>query len=207
MARSNVDRVRLNKEQTILKLQEWFPDWQANQIWETIISHKGSIKARRTLAEKALKQLLDFQRTLLIMKRDHPESFEKIDQKIRLQRLVSLGYKTNRDESIEDSLKLTEISIELYLNSLKKSNIVNGFEVIDDSVHYYATNNNSKNYHLIRELEVYWNSTKQPKIKSDESKFCKYLSICLFGNEEDSELARAQYQRTKDEGDEWGQKR
>lgn len=207
MAKGSEVKITLNKEQIILRLQEWFPDWQANQIWETVLSHKGSTKQKQTIAKTALKQLEALQRTLLIMKQDLPQSFEKIDDNIKLLRLGKLGFKSNYDESLEDSLKLTENSIGLYLNSLEKSNKANGFEVINDSKEYYATNNNSKNFHLIRELELYWNTTKLPKVKSDQSEFSKYLSICLFGCEEDSDKAKKQYQRTRVRRDEWGQKR
>ena len=73
---------------------------------------------------------------------------------------------------------------------------------------YFYTNNSVKNYHLIKELERIWKTgPERPIIKADYSEFSIYLSLCLFGHEDQVKAARKAYERFKSNAENWGDKK
>jgi hypothetical protein len=201
-------------DKTLIKqLSHWFQPWQATEICETVNKHKTIRGATRKdkvgITTQVMEALNTLQKRLSVMEDNYPAVFEKIDQNIRLQRLLELEFKSNYDESINRTLKLLEISIEIHLDGYKKKLSANSMERLDNGeIKYFYTNNHTKDFHLIRELELVWKQAVNiPIAKTEDNDFCRYLALCLYKDESKSGTAKKAYGRFKDGADRWGQKR
>jgi hypothetical protein len=212
---------------TRLKEKGWFKeDFSIDQIIDYIKQHEeykleGVAKERKSLLKKASKVLSDAQRIIKDIEVQHPSCFENIEESIRLRQLLSSGIPVTRtpqekavshdddQENILGMLRMIESAIVSNSNKHQKSATANMLKRSPNgSIKYYYTNRNSINFRIIFELERLWEiSTNIQIIKSADSEFMIFLSMCLYGCEDQSDSARKEFSRFRSEADHWGQKR
>jgi hypothetical protein len=205
----------MDKECLRKELSRWFKkEFIIEQIFESIelrdkYKKKGKAKNRKDLLAKASTETDQLIKTLINLERDHLESYNELEEDIRLKRLLDNGFNNGSSESISEMLILINMALKFRISNHTKSTTANMIKKSKDGHNeFYFTNSHSRNFRMIFELERIWEtSTSIPIEAENDSEFISFLALCLYGDKKQGRNANIEFSRFRTKAESWGQKR